>query len=338
MKYIKEGKGKLKYNKLGIAYLRLNFIPSDTRTQDIVLGIDPGASYDGFSVVSNNLHHENINTEHTRKIKDRMIARSMYRRIRRSRLWHRKARFNNRTASKLPPTILSKLIFKKYVVERLCELYPINNVVIEDVKFDHSKSKDGKFFSLVEVGKNTLYAWLKTRFQLELADAWQTKKLRVEIFGEELKSKDIQKSFFSHCIDSYSIISHYCVSELVNTKVRYLTKINMVRRELHKYKAMVKDKAKFFKYSKGGVKVFFIKMSKPSKIRVKETDSKSNHGPWSYTYNEPSECLKKFRSNYGGTIKIGRSKHEGLIGKSKYSNHRNEVLLNYRRQKLETIK
>ena len=71
-KYLKLGKGVLKYGKLGILYFKLTSKPTTLQTQEMVLGIDPGASYDGFSVVSKTQHHENINTEHTRDIKKRM--------------------------------------------------------------------------------------------------------------------------------------------------------------------------------------------------------------------------------------------------------------------------
>lgn len=42
-KYLKLGKGVLKYGKLGILYFKLVTKPSDLKTQEVVLGIDPGA-------------------------------------------------------------------------------------------------------------------------------------------------------------------------------------------------------------------------------------------------------------------------------------------------------
>jgi len=80
-KYLKLGKGVLKYGKLGILYFKLTSKPTTLQTQEMVLGIDLGASYDGFSVVSKYLHHDNINTEHTRDIKKRMAKRALFRRF-----------------------------------------------------------------------------------------------------------------------------------------------------------------------------------------------------------------------------------------------------------------
>ena len=60
-KFIESGKGKIRYDrKLKIHYLQLLVEPSGYRTQDITIGIDPGSSFDGFSVVSSDTHHINI--------------------------------------------------------------------------------------------------------------------------------------------------------------------------------------------------------------------------------------------------------------------------------------
>ena len=335
-KFLKLGKGILKYGKLGILYFKMLTKPTDLKTQDMVIGVDPGASYDGFSVVSKNQHHENINTEHTRNIKKRMKKRSLFRRIRRSKLRHRKARFSSRTASKLPPTISAKVEFRKWVITKLCELYPINIVVVEDVKFDHFHSKYGKFYSLCEIGKTKLYNWIKKRFDLQVVNSDFTQRLRVEIFGKDLKSKEVQKSFYSHCIDSYSIIKEYS-DATVNTKVRYLTKIWMSKRELHREKNKIKEACKYFKW-KNGKKVFFEKLSKVKKIRTKLNESKSNHGPWEYELTEAVQCSKKFKSRYGGTIKVGNNSRSTVpIGKSKYAKFKNGIQVCYQRQQIITI-
>jgi hypothetical protein len=335
-KYVNLGKAKFKYDKLGILYLKLLEMPSSFNTQEIVLGIDPGASYDGFSVVSKTHHHENINTEHTRNIKKRMKKRALFRRIRRTRLWHRKVRFDNRTSSKLSPTIKSKVGYRKFIIIKLSEIYPISKIVVEDVKFDHSKDKEGKHYSLCELGKTSLYNWIDlNHFDLEVFNSDLTQNLRLEIFGKDLKSKEIQKSFYSHCIDSYSIIKEYSQS-IVNTKVRYVTKIWYSRRELYRDKSKFKDACKYFKYKKGE-KVFFDKYSKVKKLRTKINNSKSNHGPWTYEYSEPTLCSKQFKSRYGGTIKVGQSTSKVPIGKSKYAKFKKGNLINYQHRHVEVL-
>ena len=115
-KLVKNGKAKLRYNKDGIWYLKLKFKPYGENTQDISLGIDPGTHFDGISVVSNKCHHENIELLHNKTVSKQMSYRSIYRRFRRSRLRHRKCKNNNRTSSKMIPTIRSMFEFRKFII------------------------------------------------------------------------------------------------------------------------------------------------------------------------------------------------------------------------------
>jgi hypothetical protein len=86
-----------------------------------------------------------------------MEQRRKYRRIRRNRdLRYRIRRFSNRISNKLAPSIRCRkdsiIRFLKDMMKRL----KIIKVIVEEVKFNHAKYKYGKFFSLVEVGKNYL--------------------------------------------------------------------------------------------------------------------------------------------------------------------------------------
>ena len=59
-KILKSGKGKIRYDrKLKLHYLELFYKPSGEKFQTIRLGVDPGSCFDGFSIVSQNTHHEN---------------------------------------------------------------------------------------------------------------------------------------------------------------------------------------------------------------------------------------------------------------------------------------
>ena len=51
-KWLKSGKAKVVYNDLGIFAVRLVSEPSDTQTQSIFVGIDPGKRYTGIGVQS----------------------------------------------------------------------------------------------------------------------------------------------------------------------------------------------------------------------------------------------------------------------------------------------
>ena len=247
-----------------------------------------------------------------------MDKRRFYRRTRRSRLWHRRARFDNRTSKKISPTIRSKIEFRIRTILNLLNLFPISIVNIEDVSYNHYKEtkdvthKRGKSFSPVEIGKNYLYDTVKSlSLELNLYEGWQTKEARIQFCnGNDPKKKNkSDRSFFAHCIDSL-ILANFSLDfekykKDTNFNMMFIQKDFLVRRELHREKNKIGDKRKYFKYKKGGEKVYFEKISKPRKIRVKLDDSKSNHGPWNYIYSNLAECLKKFRTNYGGTKILG---------------------------------
>ena len=311
-RFCRYGLGKICSTKDNFQYLKLLKEPSGYSLQPIILGIDPGANYDGFTILSENCHLLNIELIHTEKIKERMDKRRMYRRIRRGRLWHRPTRFDNRTSSKLCPTIRSKVEFRIFMMNSLLNLYPISKLVIEDVKFNHAKHKWGKWFSLVESGKNYLYNYLKeNNVEHSTIVGYDTKKRRIEIYGIDKKNhKKDAKSFYAHCIDSFSIAStEFDLSDVIdvkeNKRVYFINRHFLCRRELYRHKNKVKDKRLYYKYKKGGEKFVFNKMSKVRKLRIKPDDSKSYHGPWTYQYSESTECFKGFDSRYGGTIITG---------------------------------
>ena len=243
--YVREGKAKWRFNnKLKVRYIILLEEPSNTNTQPIHLGIDPGSHFDGFSVVSEYLHHNNYELIHNKGVKKRMDKRRMYRRLRRSKLRHRPIRFDTRTAEKLVPTIQAMVEYRKWMIRYILNLYPINKVIIEDVAFDHSRSRNGKYFSLAEIGKNALYDFIRSKsLELETYYGNMTKNIRIKIFGSDLKVKDKDsKVFEAHCIDSFSLasIGIDATINILNKRTIFIEKIWYVRKELHQHKRLNK--------------------------------------------------------------------------------------------------
>lgn len=118
--------------------LENEFLVSDVFT----LGIDCGYSFVGFSVV--NSTHEILGGELKLRndISDLMDQRLANRRIKRSRLRYRQARYENRGTKKegwLPPSIQHKLDSHINLIDKICLILPINNIVIETAKFDIQK-------------------------------------------------------------------------------------------------------------------------------------------------------------------------------------------------------
>lgn len=324
---VRSGYAKLTRNKLGITYLKLLYQPSGYKTKEHFVGIDPGSSFDGFSVVSSDKEHlMNIEVVHTKDIKKRMTQRRENRRCRRSRLWHRPARFDNRTSKKLTPTIRSKIDFRKQILLTLFSLFPqIDTVVIEDVRFNHHKNRNGTAFSLAEQGKSEFVQYIKDYLgaHVVLKHGYTTKMARSYLFcGVDLKIKvKDSESFNAHCIDSFTLACladdnlenvHGCQRQTIFIKKNYLC-----RRQLTKFKKRVKDSKDYFKYTKGGNKIILTHLSRLKKLRVKINDSRSNHGPWDYIYTKPSQTYKCFTSKYGGTVSHGNSRSSVGQGKSK---------------------
>ena len=179
-RWVKQGKAVEKWSDLGVYYVQLLTEPSDTKTQLIVLGCDPGKSYSGFGVVSSK---ETLFRGHAvlpfQRVKERLGAaiinngkvvknvrgRALQRRVRRGRRInrnlafhlrnHRQKRFNNRIKSKFPPSILASRLMEIRVIKELCNLFPITDIVYEVVKADvdltsgRGSARSGKGFSPV---------------------------------------------------------------------------------------------------------------------------------------------------------------------------------------------
>lgn len=339
-KFIKQGKGRVRYDKkLKLHYFQLFNQPSGEALQEVNLGTDPGSTFDGFSIVTSKNHLLNIELIQRPKkgknaIKTFKINQSSNRRLRRSRLRHRKIRFSNRTKNGLPPTIQANVNFRSWLVKKLLDYFPISNVIIEDVKFNHYKSSKGQSFSRVEQGKDIFYKFIRLlNLPLELYNGYNTKKLRVNSFdGVDLKiqTKD-SKSFYTHCLDSTVLACNkdykidYSTGEIfldqplitfqgiINTKVTYLEKIVRIRRRLTRLRVKYNDAKKYYHLLENGVKEFYSNFSgKRNVVRVKKTIEDSNHPKsWEYIKQPKVERFKSSLARFGGTT-YGKSSFNGL--------------------------
>ena len=160
-RWVRDGKAIGKWNDLGVYYVQLLVKPSDTNTQPIALGCDPGKSYSGFGVVSSKATlfrgHAVLPFQRVKerlgsavikngKVIKNVRGRALQRRVRRGRRIkrnlpfhlrnHRQKRFNNRTKSKLPPSIEASRLLEIRIVKELCAIFPITDIVYEVVKAD----------------------------------------------------------------------------------------------------------------------------------------------------------------------------------------------------------
>ena len=125
--------------------IQLNY-PTGENIQPITLGIDAGYLKIGFSAITNNKELISGEVQLRNDVSKKLSERRMYRRTRRSKLWYRKPRFDNRISSKkkgwLAPSIQNKLDSHIKVINKVREILPISDIVVEVASFDIQKIKN----------------------------------------------------------------------------------------------------------------------------------------------------------------------------------------------------
>ena len=203
-RWVKEGKAVGKWNDLGVYYVQLLQEPSDTKTQPIVCGVDPGKSYSGFGIQSK---QETLFRGHAvlpfQRVKERLGSavitqgkvvknvrgRALQRRAMPGRRincnlpfaqrCHRKKRFSNRTKSKLPSSIKASRLMEIRIVKELCNIFPISKIVFEVVRADvdltsgRKSARSGKGFSPVMAAQYWCIEQLEKLSPVKKIYGWQ---------------------------------------------------------------------------------------------------------------------------------------------------------------------
>jgi hypothetical protein len=130
----------------------------ENSTQDITLGIDTGAKNIGFSAVSEKSELLVGTLKLDAKTKKRLESRAAYRQNRRSRLWHREPRFNNRAIPKgwLPPSIQRKYQTHLTLINKIKSILPVSDIIVEIGKFDIQRLENPDIKS-IDYQQGTLY-------------------------------------------------------------------------------------------------------------------------------------------------------------------------------------
>ncbi len=201
-----------KFGEFGIQML----IPTREHTPKVVLGIDWGTKFEGLSLIAGKENQLNVmwllpdKKGLVRKLKERRTLRRA-RRFRNCR--RREARFDNRNRDGfIAPSQLMMVNSRLKAIKEFFKYYPISKVVIEDVKFNHASKRYGKNFSTIEIGKNMIYDWIKSKSDLELFEGRETKELREEL-GLKKGSNKSAENFNSHCVDSFTLAYQFSEAE-----------------------------------------------------------------------------------------------------------------------------
>ena len=225
--------------KNGVFCVRLNVAPSDTKFQEIAVGVDPGSKKEGFTVKSESHTYLNVQADAHNKVGKKVEKRRELRRGRRSRKCPNRKNRTNRLANKerIPAGTRARWDWKLRILDWLSKLYPITHVCVEDIKartIERAK-KWNQSFSPLEVGKRWFYAEVKKRWELLTLQGYETKEIR-DRFGLKKSSDKLSETFDAHCVDSWCLAYHTVggTSIVDNTSIFCISPIPIRRRELHR--------------------------------------------------------------------------------------------------------
>jgi hypothetical protein len=247
-----QGKADAHSNKLGLFYIQLAW-EQEPDNQPLAVGIDPGPTYEGYSVVGSQDTVLNLMAEAPTHVKEAVKVRRTMRRARRSRTCRRRpARFYNRLAGhkRIPPSTRARWEAKARVVAHLQRIVPLTDVVVEDVRASTRHGKGGKWntrFSPAQVGKEHLCSLLRARsLTVSTKEGWQTKELREQYGLKKSKSKAWQ-SFASHAVDAWVLAARVTgAAQPTCHRLWYVVTIRVHRRQLHRLQC-----------SKGGIRAAY---------------------------------------------------------------------------------
>lgn len=230
------GVARVVWNKFGQFGIQLLVLTRE-ETPKMILGIDGGTKFEGYSIVTNEQNNLNIMWKLFEK---RTIAKKLEERrhLRRARRWRncrrRICRFNNRNKEGfIAPSQFVIVNSRLKCIKELFKCYPISKVVFEDVKFNHKKNKWGKNFSTIEIGKTLIKKEIvkligkrnKTKVKIKLVKGYDTFKL-LEKYGLRKNKNKSQEDFYTHNIDSFIIASEEFKKEQKGFMERIGNKIN----------------------------------------------------------------------------------------------------------------
>ncbi len=236
---LKKGKARAYWNKLGVFCIILKR-ELEPNNQPIVVGIDPGSRFEGWSVVGAKETILNGMSEAPTHVKDAVAQRREMRRARRHRkCWRREMRFDNRLRDKdtLPSSTFARWNAKLRILVQLAKVLPITDVVVEDIQAETRKGckRWNSNFSPIEQGKQWFYSQVETlKVRLHLKQGYETKELREKYGLKEISQKDKQ-TFYSHAVDAWVLAASVSrATKPTNLSLFYWIPIRLHRRQLHR--------------------------------------------------------------------------------------------------------
>ena len=236
--WIKSGKAT-PFWKRGIFCVRLNIEPLARQIQEVVVGVDPGSKKEAFTVKSESHTYLNIQSDAVTWVKDAIKTRREMRRTRRGRNCPCRQPRANRlvNSTRLSPSTKARWQWKLRIIKWLKRMYPIDCVIVEDIKAitKQGKRRWNKSFSPLEVGKQWFYFHISEFAKLETKQGFETKELRDQLNLKKSSSK-MSNKFEAHCIDSWVLANWHTGghTEIDNKDMILITPLRFHRRQLHR--------------------------------------------------------------------------------------------------------
>jgi hypothetical protein len=234
-RWVKQHKATYFWKK-GVYCVRLNIEPSDRKTQEIAVGIDPGSKREGFTVKSQAHTYLNIQANAVDWVKDAVEVRRNMRRARRFRKTPCRKNKSNRSKSPFPPSTKARWGWKLKICNWLKKIFPITDFIVEDIKARTFKGarKWNRSFSPLEVGKKWFYEEISKLGKLYTKQGYETKELRDSLGLKKSKAK-LSDRFDAHCVDSWVLANHVVGghTEPDNERILKVIPLRFHRRQLH---------------------------------------------------------------------------------------------------------
>jgi len=224
-----------KFSQFGIQML-VEIGKKHTKT---VLGIDNGTKFEGYSLITGKENNLAVmwKLPDKKKILKKLKERRQLRKTRRFRNCRRReCRVNNRARKGfIAPSQKMMVLSRLKAMQEFFKCYPIEDVAIEDVCFNHRKNKWGTNFSTVEIGKTYLYNWIRQRAGLQMFTGYDTAVCR-ERYNYKKSSDKSAEVFNAHCSDALAIATEIFAQEHIQQGKFLIVDdtYRPVRRKLHK--------------------------------------------------------------------------------------------------------
>jgi len=237
-KLMKGKQAKPVWNKFSQFGIQMS-VRTRTETPLVVLGQDWGTKFEGYSLISGRENNLNVMLKlpDKKKLVKKLEKRKQLRRARRQRNCRRReCRFNNRSKKDfIAPSQLQIVNSRIKCMNEFFRCYPVQKVVVEDVKFNHRDKRWGKNFTTVEVGKKKIFDFIRAKVgagNLIMFSGMDTQEFREKLNLKKVKDKS-SKNFYAHCVDSF-VIANELSQAVPNESIIFIDdSYRPVRRRLH---------------------------------------------------------------------------------------------------------